>query len=154
MLRVSLICGIALSFAAPAWAQEVNVPIPKSGIDFGGMLKPFNVKPSTTQPAKSKAAPAAKPSSSKSGSAFHEAPAIHEGSQPEGAPLASQVSKPVYRRAAAPVTLSPEVVKIPADTASGYCLQAPADYVGTGSANRPAVTAGLPRCEKVAPAGG
>lgn len=49
------------------------------------------------------------------------------------------------------VVLAPGVVKIPAKTASGYCLQAPADYVGTGSLNYPALSGALPRCESVQP---
>jgi hypothetical protein len=37
-------------------------------------------------------------------------------------------------------------VKIPAKTASGYCLKAPRDYVATGDENYPAITGALPRC--------
>jgi hypothetical protein len=35
---------------------------------------------------------------------------------------------------------------VPANTASGYCIEAPPGYQGTGSASAPAVTAGMPRC--------
>ena len=34
----------------------------------------------------------------------------------------------------------------PAPTPSGKCIEAPADYQGTGSATRPAITPALPRC--------
>lgn len=39
-------------------------------------------------------------------------------------------------------------VKIPAKTASGYCLKAPTGYVGTGSIDYPSITGGLPRCNE------
>jgi hypothetical protein len=35
---------------------------------------------------------------------------------------------------------------VPANTASGYCVEAPPGYQGTGSASAPAVTAGRPLC--------
>jgi hypothetical protein len=35
---------------------------------------------------------------------------------------------------------------VPSSSLSGYCIQAPAGYVGTGSVNRPAVTAARPKC--------
>lgn len=40
------------------------------------------------------------------------------------------------------------VVKIPAKTASGYCLRTPERYMGTGSVDYPAVTGSLPRCNE------
>ena len=40
------------------------------------------------------------------------------------------------------------VVKIPAKTASGYCLKTPPGYKATGSIDYPAVTGGLPRCNE------
>lgn len=42
--------------------------------------------------------------------------------------------------------LGPDVWLYPAPTQSGQCIQAPAGYQGTGAANRPAITAALPRC--------
>lgn len=42
----------------------------------------------------------------------------------------------------------PQVKLVPANTASGYCIEAPADYQGTGSASAPAITKGMPRCNK------
>lgn len=39
--------------------------------------------------------------------------------------------------------------KVRAKTASGYCLDVPADYVGSGSESRPAVTSVLPRCSSL-----
>lgn len=44
------------------------------------------------------------------------------------------------------VELGGGVRLVPAKTASGYCIQAPAGYVGTGSATRPAVSDGQPLC--------
>lgn len=43
------------------------------------------------------------------------------------------------------------VRKVRANTASGYCLDVPPDYVGTGASNRPAVTGALPRCSSLSP---
>jgi hypothetical protein len=37
-------------------------------------------------------------------------------------------------------------VKIPAKTASGYCLKTPDRYAATGAVDTPAITAALPRC--------
>jgi hypothetical protein len=39
-------------------------------------------------------------------------------------------------------------VKIPANTASGYCIKAPDDYMGTGSIDYPVITSGMPRCNE------
>ena len=39
--------------------------------------------------------------------------------------------------------------KVRAKTASGYCLDVPPDYVGSGSASRPAVSSALPRCSSL-----
>jgi hypothetical protein len=39
--------------------------------------------------------------------------------------------------------------KVRAKTASGYCLDVPADYAGTGSASRPAITGAMPRCDSL-----
>jgi len=36
-----------------------------------------------------------------------------------------------------------------AKTASGYCIDAPSGYVGTGAENAPAVTSGMPRCDQL-----
>lgn len=44
------------------------------------------------------------------------------------------------------ILLASGAVKIPAKTASGYCLQAPRDYVGTGDENYPAISGAMPRC--------
>lgn len=44
------------------------------------------------------------------------------------------------------VDLGDGIKLVPAKTPSGYCLQAPAGYVGTGSASRPAVSAERPLC--------
>jgi hypothetical protein len=39
--------------------------------------------------------------------------------------------------------------KVRAKTASGYCLDVPPGYVGTGAENSPAVTSGMPRCDQL-----
>ena len=39
--------------------------------------------------------------------------------------------------------------KVRAKTASGYCLDVPPDYVGTGSATRPAISEATPRCSSL-----
>ena len=38
-------------------------------------------------------------------------------------------------------------VKVPAKTKSGYCLEAPPNYVATGDMNYPVITGAMPRCE-------
>ena len=43
-----------------------------------------------------------------------------------------------------PTTGGPNRVR--AKTPSGYCLDVPADYVGTGSLSRPAISTEMPRC--------
>jgi len=60
-------------------------------------------------------------------------------------------SEPLRRQATATpsrgvIALGSGVLKVPAKTASGFCLQAPDDYVATGDANYPIITAALPRC--------
>lgn len=48
--------------------------------------------------------------------------------------------------AAGNVNVGDSIQLVPAKTASGYCIKAPAGYVGTGAANRPAVTSARPLC--------
>jgi hypothetical protein len=43
--------------------------------------------------------------------------------------------------------IGPDIWLYPAPTLSGRCIQAPPNYIGTGAANRPAVTRSLPRCQ-------
>jgi hypothetical protein len=45
-----------------------------------------------------------------------------------------------------PIDLGNGIRLIPAETPSGYCIQAPADYIGTGSATRPVISQNKPRC--------
>ena len=45
-----------------------------------------------------------------------------------------------------PVDLGGGIRLIPAKTASGYCIQAPSGYTGTGSATRPSVSTERPLC--------
>lgn len=41
------------------------------------------------------------------------------------------------------------VRRVRAKTPSGYCLDVPSDYIGTGSATRPTVTKAMPRCSSL-----
>lgn len=64
-------------------------------------------------------------------------------------------SGPVQPIASAPRSAAPVaggVHRVRANTASGYCLDVPDDYVGTGASNRPAVTSGMPRCSSLSAA--
>ena len=74
-------------------------------------------------------------------------PSVASASAADGAPGTSE---------AAPVDgaifLPSGAVKIPAKTVSGYCIKAPADYVGTGDMNYPVITDAMPRCENIKPA--
>ena len=45
-----------------------------------------------------------------------------------------------------PLDLGDGVRLVPAKTASGYCIQAPSGYVGTGSQTRPAISTERPLC--------
>lgn len=64
-----------------------------------------------------------------------------------GAPSATMVpSAQPNAQAASIIDLGGGVQLRKADTASGYCILAPAGYVGTGSASRPAVTQARPLC--------
>lgn len=61
--------------------------------------------------------------------------------QPDGGSSAASTAKTdgwIYLRSGA--------VKIPAKTASGYCLKAPPGYVATGAIDTPVITKALPRC--------
>lgn len=59
---------------------------------------------------------------------------------------ASVATAAVGAKPTAPLDLGNGIQLIPAETPSGYCIQAPADYVGTGSATRPVVSQHRPRC--------
>lgn len=56
------------------------------------------------------------------------------------APAVAQVD------AAGNINVGDSIQLVPAKTASGYCIKAPAGYVGTGAANRPAITNARPLC--------
>ena len=154
-MRRLLFCAVTAALAGSASAQDSYIPVPLKGVkppNYSGMLKPFDtVKQNTGQAPQTKSPDkaAAKPSAAKSPPAYRYAPASHDGAQPAGVPLDSQTPKPVFRPAPASITLSPDIVKVPAETASGYCLRAPASYMGTGSSSRPPVTPALPRCENL-----
>lgn len=152
-MRRALFCVVTVALAASASAQDSYIPVLNNGVkqpSYSGMLKPFeyvNKRSSGQTPStKSSDRAASKPPAVNSHPAFHYAPTTYEGTQPARAPLEAQSSKPAFRPASASVKLSQDVVKVPAETASGYCLQAPASYMGTGSLSRPPVTAALPRC--------
>lgn len=155
-MRRLLFCAVTAALAASASAQDSDVPVPLKGVKpptYSGTLKPFDsVKQNTEQAPQTKSPDkaATKPSAAKSPPEYRYAPASHDGAQPASVPLDPQTPKPVFRPAPASVTLTPNIVKIPAETASGYCLRAPASYVGTGSSSRPPITPALPRCENLA----
>ena len=44
------------------------------------------------------------------------------------------------------INLGKNVKLVPASTLSGYCIKAPAGYVGTGAVNSPAITGARPIC--------
>lgn len=48
-----------------------------------------------------------------------------------------------------PIATTGGARKVRAKTASGYCLDVPRDYVGTGSESRPTVNAAMPRCSSL-----
>jgi len=64
------------------------------------------------------------------------------------APVATPTAAaaPAAVPAATPMDLGDGIRLIPAKTPSGYCIQAPAGYVGTGSQSRPAVSTERPLC--------
>lgn len=69
-------------------------------------------------------------------------PAVHPFT-PKAETAAAVASRPALTPA---VYRGGGVQKIPATTPSGYCLQVPPDYRGTGSLSRPVVTDAMPRC--------
>lgn len=67
-----------------------------------------------------------------------------------GAPPMTQASTYVGSVAApAMPSASTAAHKVRAKTASGYCLDVPEGYIGTGAANSPSVTSGMPRCDQL-----
>jgi hypothetical protein len=46
-----------------------------------------------------------------------------------------------------------QITLVPAETATGMCIIAPASYRGTGAQNSPAITGGMPRCSSLPPPG-
>ena len=63
-----------------------------------------------------------------------------------GAPSAPLAVAASASTTAAAVDLGGGVSLMPAKTTSGYCIQAPAGYVGTGSQSRPAISTERPLC--------
>jgi hypothetical protein len=63
-----------------------------------------------------------------------------------GAPSAPMTVGSASSASAGPVDLGGGVMLVPAKTPSGYCIQAPAGYNGTGSASRPSVSTERPLC--------
>jgi hypothetical protein len=67
-----------------------------------------------------------------------------------GAPPLAQASVPGPALAPSPMPVGsggPRMVR--AKTSSGYCLDVPPGYRGTGAANSPAVTSAMPRCDQL-----
>lgn len=62
------------------------------------------------------------------------------------ASTAAAEAVPTAAPTATPMDLGDGIRLMPAQTPSGYCIQAPAGYVGTGSASRPAVSTERPLC--------
>jgi len=60
--------------------------------------------------------------------------------------LASAAVAPASSSGAVAVDLGGGVQLVPAKTPSGYCIQAPRGYVGTGSETRPAISTERPLC--------
>lgn len=65
---------------------------------------------------------------------------------PAAVPVTSTVAMPPKPSLTPAVYRAGGVQKIPANTPSGYCLQVPPDYRGTGSLSRPSITDATPRC--------
>lgn len=84
-------------------------------------------------------------------------PEATEYAQLKGERDALLLARPKCSSFAATSTSSPEVPGtqiinttlrlVPAATVSGYCIKAPANYRGTGSKSRPAITDAMPRCD-------
>ena len=58
----------------------------------------------------------------------------------------ANVSAAAGAKPTGPVDLGGGVRLIPAETQSGYCIEAPTGYIGTGSSTRPVVSQNKPRC--------
>jgi hypothetical protein len=66
------------------------------------------------------------------------------------APPLAQSSMPVPPVAAPGMPARPNDPRlVRAKTESGYCIDAPRGYVGTGAENSPAVSSGMPRCDQL-----
>ena len=65
---------------------------------------------------------------------------------PIATPTAAAEAAPAAVPAATPIDLGDGIRLIPAQTPSGYCIQAPSGYVGTGSQSRPSVSTERPLC--------
>jgi len=63
-----------------------------------------------------------------------------------GGATAAAPSPAVAASGAVAIDLGGGVRLVPAKTASGYCIQAPSGYVGTGSQTRPAISTERPLC--------
>jgi hypothetical protein len=59
--------------------------------------------------------------------------------------VAQAPSPPVVQ----PAVPEPLARKVRAKTRSGYCLDVPESYMGTGAENSPAVTSAMPRCDQL-----
>jgi hypothetical protein len=74
-------------------------------------------------------------------------PPVAAAAVPVPAPVpAAAVAAAPAAPSAVPMDLGDGVRLIPAQTPSGYCIKAPAGYIGTGSQTRPAVSVERPLC--------
>lgn len=66
------------------------------------------------------------------------------GGQAPLAQASAPLAPPLVSAPPMPTATGPRMVR--AKTASGYCLDVPDSYVGTGASNMPAITSAMPRC--------
>ena len=71
------------------------------------------------------------------------------GGQAAISPTSSPMAPPLVAPPPVPSATVSGPHKVRARTASGYCLDVPENYVGTGAANLPAVTSAMPRCDQL-----
>lgn len=65
---------------------------------------------------------------------------------PQASATSASNSAATTTPAVSPLDLGDGIRLVPAQTPSGYCIQAPAGYTGTGSQTRPSVSADRPLC--------
>jgi hypothetical protein len=65
------------------------------------------------------------------------------------APALTQAAVPAAGETNPPTPSPSGPRRVRANTPSGYCLDVPKGYVGTGAENTPVVTSGMPRCDQL-----